>query len=124
MILPPLFSLVVGDDGYRSLRAPWPFIRQLDSEKRRERHWWPLYGRNETERRRSWYLLWPLIGGTRHEFERDRVESFAIFPLYYRERRVMREESAANSATGTRYRRLWPLYSWQKNETGSRLRIP
>ena len=75
-VIPPLFQYARGDDGYRKLFAPWPFVRQLDADGIRERHIWPLWGKStrpglsassgdapKTELSRE-YLLWPFFSRT------------------------------------------------------------
>jgi hypothetical protein len=124
-VLPPFFSYVHGQDGYRSLRAPWPFIRQLDDADQHQRHWWPFYGATEREGYRDWYAIWPIISGSQAELPEVQVNQFAVTPLYFQETRV--KKPVAEGAPPTvvdRYRRLWPLFSWQRNEAGMQLRIP
>jgi hypothetical protein len=124
-LLPPFFSSVRGADGYRSLRAPWPFVRQLDDRGRRERHWWPLYGGTTNALRRDWYAVWPLVSGSVEARPRETVRQFAVSPLFFRERRTGRPAAPGGPPRVTdAYDRLWPLFSWQRNAHGSQLRIP
>lgn len=44
-VIPPLFQYAHGDDGYRRLYAPWPFVRLLDNDNVAERHFWPIWGK-------------------------------------------------------------------------------
>lgn len=124
-VLPPFISSVKGDDGYRSLRAPWPFIRQLDDADRHERHWWPLYGTTRRGDRRDWYAVWPIIAGSAASRDQQLVRQFQVAPFYFQETRAT--QAASNGVpprVTARFRRLWPLYSWQRNEQGARLRVP
>jgi hypothetical protein len=119
-VLPPLISHTVGSDGYRRLNAPWPFVRQLDDGERRERHWWPFYGSERAPGNESWYACWPLVGAARHERRDALLERFYVAPLYYQERRT---EPAAAGRPPACYRRLWPLFSWQRQAGVSQLRV-
>lgn len=128
MLLPPLIGLTRSESGYRSLRAPWPFIRQLDDGARRERHWWPLYGTAEDTGSSRWYALWPIISRNRWHSEKHATASFNVMPFYYSQ--SFEPETSANEAgaggtpVAERYRRLWPLFSWQRRGEATRLRIP
>ena len=125
MVLPPFFSFVHGEDGYRSLRAPWPFIRQLDDGDKHQRHWWPFYGVSLDERRREWYTLWPIVSGSTAEQSDHRIHQFQVAPFYFQETRERIDAAQLGPpAVTARYRRLWPLFSWQRSERGSRLRVP
>ncbi len=124
-VLPPFFSHVRGEDGYRALRAPWPFIRQTDDGDERQRHWWPFYGTTTNALRRDWYALWPIVSSTRAELPREQIRQFAIHPFYYQETRLERPRPDAGDAPVTdRYRRVWPLFSWQRGAAGSQVRVP
>lgn len=136
-VLPPFFSRVRRDDGYQSLRAPWPFIHLRDHADERQRHLWPIYGSVTNAVSREWYALWPIVRGAHREQPRETVDSFSITPFYLQEKRYAIPAATAAQAGGgavkddsapvevtDRYHRLWPLFSWQRNADGSRLRIP
>ena len=88
-VIPPLFLYARGDDGYRKLLAPWPFIRILDNDGIRERHIWPLWGRTER---------WPVASGVLHpdvpggaaqisakgRSTRDLSRSYILWPFFSR----------------------------------------
>ena len=112
-VIPPLFQYARGDDGYRKLFAPWPFVRQLDADGIRERHIWPLWGKStrpglsassgdapKTELSRE-YLLWPFFSRT-DTASGDRDEHIVHCPLPFYFHR---------SAGDTSYTRLWPFFS-------------
>lgn len=77
-VVPPFFQYGRGDDGYRKVFAPWPFVRLLDNDGVRERHVWPLWGKTERFAKpvgdadgaqlAAWlgreYLLWPFCSWT------------------------------------------------------------
>jgi hypothetical protein len=111
-VLPPLFSHTVGSNGFRRLNAPWPFVRQLDDGERRERHRWPFYGSERATGSASWYACWPLVGATRDERRGELLERFHVAPIYYQERRT---PPRADGGPPASYRRLWPLFSWQRH---------
>ncbi len=119
-VLPPLFSHTVGTNGFRKLNAPWPFVRQLDDGERRERHWWPLYGSESHAGFSSWYACWPFVGASRQERHDVLLERFYVAPVYYQERRTTPDAARRPLAT---YRRLWPLFSWQRRQGLSQLRV-
>jgi hypothetical protein len=123
MVLPPLFSRTTGTNGLRKLNAPWPFVRLLDDGARRQRHCWPLHGTETAPGRASWYALWPIVRSSRDERRDLTVERFHVVPFYFQENRLA-APAATNEAPRrvAAFRRFWPLFSWQRNEEGSRFR--
>ncbi|MDD5705382.1 MAG: hypothetical protein PHR35_05620 [Kiritimatiellae bacterium] len=124
MVLPPFFSYTRGTNGYRRLRAPWPFVRQLDDGPVTERHWWPLYGTKRAPGRERWYTLWPIVSGAREEGARATVKRFNIAPLYNSEERLTAATNGAPAAPTSAYRRVWPLFSWRREPSGTQVRVP
>lgn len=121
-VLPPLFTYARGDDGFRLLTAPWPFIRQLDYDDHHERHYWPIYGFSETKSLSRSYLFWPLfsISESSASGYRDRFLQ-APLPLYFHKSRSLLSPTSANSQPLASYSRLWPLFSHRYTESGETL---
>lgn len=132
-VIPPFFQYGRGDDGYRRILAPWPFVRVLDNDGVRERHFWPAYGHSQRfsppgdgaggipEMDRE-YLLWPFISRT--ETERDGIRSRVLhlpMPFYFHRETVWPASDAADGDTDgggsgaharrISYSRLWPMFS-------------
>lgn len=145
-LLPPFFLYGRGDDGYRKLNAPWPFVRILDMDDHHERHVWPLYGYSTRAHSSREYFLWPLVSQTEvvDKGYRDRLVHLP-FPLYFHKERawgaaatdappdVAADSGAASNAppvaavaSGGRnsYSRLWPLFSYRDVADDVRVRVP
>lgn len=135
-VLPPFFTYGRGDDGYRRLHAPWPFIRIVDADRVEERHYWPLYG--STVRKfeasnakhkneplialKNDYLLWPLF--RRKQGIANGVTNLTVhapIPFYFH-----REASTTNALDKLQnsYTRLWPIFSYRENSNGKSVRFP
>ncbi len=122
--LPPLFSYGRGDDGYRRLNAPWPFVRFLDMDDHHERHLWPLYGRSERRGLHRDYFLWPFFSKTRVDAGRETNSvTHVAMPLYFhREKSVADADGAITSRRA--YSRLWPFFSYRDGDAGVSFRFP
>lgn len=131
-VLPPLFTYGRGDDGYRRLHAPWPFIRFVDADRVHERHYWPFYGSTlrtfdaaRGKREASFkndYWLWPLF--RRKQGVVDGITNSTVHapvPFYFH-----RETSSTNTLHSTRksYTRVWPLFSHRNGPQGTQVRFP
>lgn len=120
-VVPPLFTYGRGDDGYRRLNAPWPFIRQLDIDDVRERHVWPIYGCATNKVSRDEYALWPLFRRTETRAGLGRSTYIhAPIPFYFHREFV----PATTNAAPRSYTRVWPLYSHRETPSGTQTRIP
>lgn len=127
-VIPPLFCFGRGDDGYRKINAPWPFVQIEDRDEKHRRVFWPLFGRydNKATRRRCW--LWPFFhstvshietpaGGKTNVVERHYVH--APLPLYYHA-----DEVRGGTNTTYSYSRVWPLYSHRDDGGNVTTRFP
>ncbi len=121
MVVPPVFAYGKGDDGYHKLYAPWPFIRQLNHDDIRERHYWPVYGCETNNHMKREYALWPFIQRTRIDDGYARRNFLhAPLPFYFH---YDIDPIVTNAAART-YSRLWPLFSHRENENGTCTRFP
>lgn len=147
-VIPPLFYYARGDDGYRKLLAPWPFVRILDTDTRHERHIWPLWGSTESFDGVNWrnrnralspaysrqYFLWPFFSATRSERggASERVLHLPMPFYFHRETQHggPRQQDAALAPRAS-YSRLWPLFSYRRTASSpdgdaaeTRFRVP
>ena len=131
-VIPPLFTYAKGDDGYRKLNAPWPIIRQLDSDDLHARHIWPLYGSVTNNNSSRTYALWPLFS-----VHSASNESFSVSvrhlpaPFFYQmtekcinTNRLALTNAPANFSRERSYTRVWPLFSYRETGNGSFTRFP
>lgn len=124
-VLPPLFTYGCGDDGYRKLNAPWPFIRQFDRDDVHERHYWPIYGNYTNKVASRQYALWPFVQKTVTESETmTRSYVHAPLPFYYHCDIVTKNASTNSPSLDRTYSRVWPLFSYRRNAEGTTTRFP
>ena len=120
-VVPPLFSYGRGDDGFRRLNAPWPFIRQLDHDLVHERHVWPICGVTTNDHLRDEYAAWPFFRRTSTTDGLSRRSYLhAPLPFYFHSEVAPISTNVAPQS----YTRIWPLYSHREGPSGTRTRIP
>ena len=120
LVLPPFFSHAVTDGGER-WRLPWPFIETATTQTSRRRSFWPLYGDRQHADGRSWYALWPLVEHFSLRSKGRRTERSRFFPFYVGETVYGIDSSGVEQVKET-YTRMWPFYSREETERGTRLR--
>lgn len=149
-VLPPFFQYGRGDDGYRRIFAPWPFVRIIDDDTRRERHFWPIAGssvRDGDSSRRYW--LWPLF--ISNVSDRGGLHSRSLHlpvPFYFHSEETRgnppvhgraqdgdraagmaqdgdRAPGVAQDGWRSSYTRLWPVFSYRSADGGdTQVRVP
>ncbi len=131
-LIPPFFRYSTHPHG-TELYYPWPFLQR--STGRVEKNYvWPLWGRKSVPGVDSAFFLWPLGSLGRQE----RGDSVAIqrtfYPFYFTRRIYDGETMETDSDTGDsvfhvagrpseRYEKIWPLYSYQRDQEDSVFRI-
>ncbi len=126
-VLPPFFQYGYGDDGYRKIFAPWPFIRIFDRDDHSERHLWPLYGNIEKGDLKKDYFLWPFISRKVTTAKPVEYRSYhAPMPFYFRRvTEVTTTNELLKAKFDSSYTRLWPLFSHRTNAaSGMTVRFP
>lgn len=139
-VIPPLFHYGRGDDGYRKISAPWPFVRILDNDGLRERHVWPLWGKTDrfakpapdSDTPASWlgreYFLWPFFSftETNSEHRHERVVHLPMPFYFHRESCLIPPSNTPAPIKCTNsYTRLWPLFSHRAaSGVGTHVRVP
>ncbi len=121
--IPPLFRYAHGD-GQRIVYAPWPFIQWADGEVYK-RYVWPLYGEKQVGNLRRRFLCWPLAWDTRVEYANHEKNRRRLLPFFHYESKIMTKPTGQFEAgdVSSRYWKLWPLMSWERNGDVSRFRL-
>ncbi len=136
MVLPPLFRWSRAAD-HAELNCPWPFV-QVASGRFDKLYLWPLWGRREDAHETRGFWLWP-IGHYRRTERPDHVQAWnAVLPFVYSETRRALPEAPADAAAAAggggsgepaagevlaRYFKLWPLFSYRREDAASRVRL-
>jgi len=125
-VAPPLFRFTRGEKENR-IFCPWPFFQKIDSERRNKLYVWPLWGRTQLadgQSHRS-FLLWPLLWSERAEQDCLLKTRKMAFPFFFLERGFSAEENLPEEKPTevSRYWKVWPLMSWQRDEHASRFQM-
>ncbi len=135
MFLPPLFRFTRADR-QTTVHAPWPLV-QYGSGLTDKLYLWPVWGRKTIWNTDSWFLFWPLLSGGRLPRAGGEVRHFNLMPFVQyrhatRPASVNAGETEQTPENGTsepeptvteRRFKLWPLFSWQRAGSASRLRM-
>lgn len=124
-MVPPFFKWLESD-GRRVVNAPWPFLQYERSEAVERTYLWPLAGRKRAGSRESGFFLWPVFL-TSKQVQDSRTDSrFYALPFVYSgktvERREVKAGEPAEDEVTSRYFKLWPLFSYQREGDVSRFR--
>lgn len=122
-LVPPVFRYSTSEEQW-IVHAPWPFIQLADGEMYK-RYLWPLYGKKHLGTETKQFLLWPFIWNNRTEYtDHDKHRRF-ILPIFAYESDVMTKPVRGYDvgAVSSRYWKLWPLMSWERNGGQSRFRL-
>ena len=142
MFLPPFFAWgsrtnVLGKT--TRVRAPWPFVQYTEGPLDRRRELWPLcgarreYNFSKTSENKTWYALWPIVGGEDAKSEKSHTRSRWVAPIYYGQTRelqdakdpplygarltdeqLVRVVESGVRASQSEYRRVWPLFAYRE----------
>ncbi len=122
-VIPPLFRYARSDQQW-IVNAPWPFIQLADGEVYK-RYIWPLYGKKEHDAFTKQFFLWPLIWNGTTEYSAHVQHRRRLVPLFTYESEVGTKATDEHEVDEvfSRYWKLWPLMSWERNEDASRFRL-
>lgn len=122
-IIPPLFRYAASDE-QTILYAPWPFIQWGDGDVHL-RYFWPLYGKKEVGSLSRQFWLWPIFWNSRTEYLHHDLNRRRALPFFHYESEVVTEADVQYEVgeVKSRYWKLWPLMSWERQESASRFRL-
>ena len=115
-VLPPFFKFQHAGE-QRQILAPWPFV-QYSRGHVNKFYLWPLWGQKDAGTVESQFFLWPIVrfqDVQRHDSEfRQRF----ILPFIYYQDII----ATSTHEREMSYFKLWPLFSYQRENETSRLR--
>jgi len=125
-VIPPFFRFTKGEKENR-IFCPWPFFQKKDNERHNKLYVWPLWGRDQYAgglNHRN-FLFWPFLWSSRTEQAHLTKTRRMALPFFFLERGFLREEGVPKKeqAEVSRYWKIWPLMSWQRNERASCFRM-
>lgn len=117
--LPPLFRWASGPTQW-DLHCPWPVFQMAGGDVEKL-YIWPLWGRRQRGSVRTSFFLWPLGGCVAIDRPNRESRRFVFVPFVYHERtrRLTEEDVTLGSSF---YFKLWPLFSYQREDDVSRFR--
>lgn len=119
MFLPPFFRFSRGAH-FNQVYSPWPFI-QISRGEVDQTYFWPLWGRKTAKGYEHGFMVWPVCMRTRQFSPRnDRQRSWVLPFVYFTDER----QGLPAPETTRRVRKIWPLFTWHKQNDHSRLRVP
>ncbi len=121
-LVAPFFRYMHSDEQW-IVHAPWPFIQLADGEMYK-RIFWPLYGKKHLGTLTRQYWLWPILWNNKTEYARHEQRRRKVIPFFASTTDVVTKPTKQYEVgdVSTRYWKLWPLMSWERNEAGSRFR--
>jgi hypothetical protein len=116
-VLPPFFKYArMG--GETEIQAPWPFVRYRDGKKK-QLYLWPIWGHKSVGPVESSFFMWPIVRN-QDVTRRDTIfRRRYVLPFWY----YLDEKALATSEHLSRYLKLWPLFSYQREGQTARLRL-
>jgi hypothetical protein len=120
--IPPFGRYATSEDQW-IVHAPWPFIQLADGVMYK-RIFWPLYGTKKLGTLQRTYLLWPILWNNRTTYAYDTQYRKLAVPFFAYEKNVITKEHGELKVgdVTSRYWKIWPLMSWERNGEASRFR--
>jgi hypothetical protein len=116
-VLWPFFAYASDPRGdFRAFDAPWPLVRfqsgGLNTSVVSRKRIWPFFGYVEADRMVYHHYLWPLIHRRTETYVDSERESLYVLPFWQSFDRVEHASGRKNA-----WRKLWPLYQWEREDT-------
>ena len=119
-ILPPVFKFG-RSDRQNTVYAPWPLV-QFERGAVEKTYLFPVWGKKSLPGSHRTFFLWPIFHRARIDKGDTVYHRFAALPFLHSERYRARDPQA-DPPDRSRYLRLWPLLSYQREQDVSRLRM-
>jgi hypothetical protein len=121
--LPPFFRYAKSEDQW-ILHAPWPFV-QLAKGDLEKQVFWPLYGRKELGTYTKGYYLWPIFWNNTSSFKRYEQHRRYLLPIFAYRSKIGKRDTPdySEGECFSRYWKIWPLMSWDREKEHRRFRI-
>lgn len=120
--LAPFFRYMTSDTQW-IVHAPWPFIQLADGTMYK-RIVWPLYGKKHLGTQTKEYCFWPLFWNNQTEYANHiQHRRYALPFVAYRSEVITKPtEKYKVGDVSSRYWKIWPLVSWERDGDKSRFR--
>jgi len=121
-IVPPFFRFTKGEK-MDKVYCPWPFFQWSRGEIDKL-YLWPLWGHKRIENLHSTFVLWPIFWYERFDKTTTTRYRFNIVPFYSAQTTVSNAlDTASNRVVISKYRKVWPLFSYRRQGDESLFRV-
>ncbi|MCF7847331.1 MAG: hypothetical protein K9M45_00665 [Kiritimatiellales bacterium] len=123
-VVPPLFRFSRGEEQTITY-CPWPFYQTAEGEVNKF-IMWPLFGKKQIGGIQKDYYAWPLLWSTTVDYPKFTHKRKMLAPVFaYESDRAVRPigEDIGEGDVFSRYWKLWPVMSWQREHDVSRFRM-
>lgn len=122
MLLPPLFRFSKGERMDYSY-YPWPFIQHSRGLVEKI-YIWPFWGEKRMHGVYRSFIAWPLLWDIRVDRGKELDRMRLGIPFYYSAFKLdKKKDSEGRRPVRAVYRKIWPLFSWQRDADESRFRM-
>ncbi|MDF7824971.1 hypothetical protein P4B35_13195 [Pontiellaceae bacterium B12227] len=121
-VIPPFFRYMASEEQW-IVHAPWPFVQLADGVMKK-RTFWPFYGKKELGTLSRQYMIWPILWNNTTAYAHHEQRRKKVVPFFHYQADVV-TKAVKEYETGdvmSRYWKLWPLMSWERNAEKSRFR--
>ena len=114
IFIPPLFfHQWAYDSSFEKWEFPWPFVTLVKGRGVREWQFFPLFRLRDEERKKRFYVLWPLY---KYEWDRITTEEEVVRRfLLINKYRIIKELGTGREAVDAN---LWPLFDYRRGLGG------
>jgi hypothetical protein len=121
-VIPPLFRFSTGEK--RNLTyCPWPFYQRASGPDYSKLYLWPLWGRKQQAEYRHHFVLWPIVSWDRERRNKAEVRRWSVMPVYQHfVTRPWVDAGMAPARPTGRYVKVWPLFSYERQDDQRRFR--
>ncbi len=121
-VIPPLFRYMRSEEQW-IIHGPWPFIQLADGPMKKQ-IFWPFYGKKSLGTLTKQYWVWPMFCNNKTEYAVHNQHRRTIAPFFAHQTDVITKPTENYEAGDviSKYWKIWPLMSWERNFERSRFR--
>jgi hypothetical protein len=121
-LIPPFFRFTKSEK-LNVTYCPWPLFQKESGKDVQKLYLWPFWGGKEYLDNHSWFALWPFFHYKNVTLKEGDIRQFTFVPLVQSIAVRARTDSGLADDPRSRYFKLWPLMSYQRDADQRRLRF-
>ena len=118
--IPPFIRVSQGGDNDRS-HIIWPLFQASEGTVNKL-YFWPFFGSKTIGHVENTFFAWPIYSHRHLDRSREDVYRTYLLPIYYSHTTVPKPDAQVASDKKV-YKKIWPLFSYQKEQGMSRFRF-